>query len=161
MDEPAIQIRNSVTDQWMSDHGFTDAARRFIHDARSRAGDRGIYGTLPPILILWAMLRWERKVGVLAIEKCGVDLSQLEHDTEFELESLPSVTWRDGIDLDHVKAAAKRAVEEAAQLGHNYVGSEHLVLALTRDASDSVRRIFQKHGLSTEKYAEAVRSVLG
>ena len=161
MDEPAIHIPNSVTDQWMSDHRFTDAARRFIHDAASRAGDRGMHCKLPPILILWAMIRWERKVGVLAIEECGADLSQLERDTQVELESLPSGTWRDGVDLVHFKAAAKQAVEEAAKLGHNYVGSEHLVLALTRDASDSVRRIFQKHGISTEKYTEAVRSVLG
>ena len=103
----------------------------------------------------FAIPRMGQKEAVDALGK------QLERDTQVELESLPSGTWRDGVDLVHFKAAAKQAVEEAAKLGHNYVGSEHLVLALTRDASDSVRRIFRKHGLSAEKYTEAVRSVLG
>src|SRR5262249_2137478 len=136
MDEPTIQVRNSVSSQWMTDHRFTDSARRFIHDAQSPASDRGISGKVSPVLILWAMLRWERKVGMTVLEFCGVDVSALERDTELELRSFPAGTWRDGIDLIHFKTVATQAVEEAELCGHHYVGSEHLVLALFRNGDD-------------------------
>ncbi len=157
--EPLCIIRNSTTGQWMTDHSFTDSARRCIDDAQSRASARGMLGKLPPILILWAMLRWERKVGVIAIEECGVDLSVLERDTEVELQSFPDGDWRDGVDFVQIKAVANQAVAEAVLRGHNYVGSEHLVLALCRVENQAIQRLFQKHGVSAEKYAAAVKSI--
>jgi ATP-dependent Clp protease ATP-binding subunit ClpA len=117
-------------------------------------------GKLPALLILWSMLRSERKVGVVALEKCGVDLASLEREVEAELEPLSAENWRNGIDLAHFQAVANRAVKEAAQFEHNYVGSEHLVLALCRDPDEVVQRLLQKRGVSAERYTAAVRSVL-
>jgi ATP-dependent Clp protease ATP-binding subunit ClpA len=161
MDLPTIQIRNTITSQWMTGHGFTNSARRFIHDSESRAHDRGIFGSLPPLLVLWTMLRWERKSGVAVLEESGGDIALLERDVEIELQSFPKGTRRNGIDLVHLKAIAKQAVEEAALLGHKYVGSEHLVLALCRCEDAAVRRVFSKHGLSPEKYSAILQNVSG
>src|SRR5262245_13992434 len=155
-DQPTIQIKNTITSQWMTGHGFTDAARRFILDAESRAHDRGVYGSLSPLFVLWAMLRWERKVGVTTLEESGIDLHRLELDTEAELNSLPRGTRRDGGDLGHVKAIAKLAVEAAARPGHKNVGSEHLVLGLCRCDDPVVQKVFKRHDLSHERYARTL-----
>src|SRR5258708_38360671 len=50
------------------------------------------------------------------------------------------------------------ALPISALLGHNYVGSEHLVLALCRDPDDAVQRLLQKHCLCAGKYAEDRKS---
>src|SRR5262249_46887299 len=159
--QPTIQIKNTITSQWMTGHGFTDAARRFILDAESRAHDRGVYGALSPLFVLWAMLRWERKVGVAALEESGIDLDRLERDTEAELNGLPKGTRRDGVDLGHLKTIAKLAVEEAALSGRKYVGSEHLVLGLCRCDDPAVQRLFSRQELTHERYARTLQIVVG
>src|SRR5580692_6123537 len=148
MDSPSIVVKNEVTDVWLSEHQLTDSARRFMRDAESRSGDRGMFGKLPPLLLLWTMLRWERKIGVIVLERCGADLAMLEREIESELESARDSDWRSGVDLVHLQSVAKRAVDEAAALEHDYVGSEHLVLALCRDTDEAVKRIFQRHNVS-------------
>jgi ATP-dependent Clp protease ATP-binding subunit ClpA len=107
------------------------------------------------------MLRWERKVGVAALEECGIDLAQLERDTETELNALPKGTRRDGVDLVHLKAVTKLAVEEAALLGHKYVGSEHLVLGLCRYGNPALQRVFNRHELSHARYVQTLQNTPG
>src|SRR5260221_7909161 len=55
MEPRSIEVKNRVGDEWMSEHCFTDSARRFIGDAFCRGMDRGLHGALPPLLLLWTM----------------------------------------------------------------------------------------------------------
>ncbi len=160
MDSLSIVVKNEVADEWMSEHHFTDSARRFINDADARSGDRGMFGEIPPLLLLWTMLRWERKIGVVVLERCGIDLAVLERDVESELESAWDSDWRHGIDLIHLMSVAKQAANEAAALGHNYVGDEYFVLALCRDTDEAVKRVFQKHNISAERYTPILKDAL-
>src|SRR5579864_7410983 len=147
MDDTTIEIKNPISSEWMAGHRFTDAAHRIIRDSLSRGSDRGFFGKFPTLLIFWAMLRWERKVGIMALEACDIDLAQLERDVVLEFRTFAKGSVRDGVDLIHLKTIAEQAVKEAALLGHNYVGSEHLTLALCRDQNEAVQRLFKKHGV--------------
>ena len=49
---------------------------------------------------------------------------------------------------------------EAKELGHNYVGSEHLVLAIVKLGDPALTTLLTQHGVSHSKVTEAVVSLL-
>ncbi|MGE5554056.1 MAG: ATP-dependent Clp protease ATP-binding subunit [Betaproteobacteria bacterium] len=51
--------------------------------------------------------------------------------------------------------------EEARRLGHNYVGTEHILLGLVREGEGVAARALQNLGLSLEQIREQVENVIG
>ncbi|HHW14337.1 MAG TPA: hypothetical protein GXX28_05325, partial [Firmicutes bacterium] len=51
--------------------------------------------------------------------------------------------------------------EEARRLGHNYVGTEHLLLGLVREGEGVAARALMNLGLSLEQIREQVENVIG
>jgi ATP-dependent Clp protease ATP-binding subunit ClpC len=117
--------------------------------------DQNLHGLVPPVVVLWYVLRrWNHSggwLGLAVLEACGVNRKALEHDIEEELGPLRG-TSGPGLDLGKIQAMAFRANEEAASLGHNYVGTEHLVLALVNDEDAVVGKLFQKHAVNAERF---------
>lgn len=161
MEEPTIQIRNSVSSQWLTGHRFTDPAMRIVRDAETRGLHRGLYGELPALLMLWSMLRWERNQGIVALERLGVDILALERDIDVELRPPKQPVGGILIDLVRLKAIATQAAEEAALIGDNFVGPEHLLLALCRDGDEGVRRVLQKQGVTAGKCTQLLKDADG
>ncbi|MCL2367611.1 MAG: ATP-dependent Clp protease ATP-binding subunit [Oscillospiraceae bacterium] len=63
---------------------------------------------------------------------------------------------------ERAKEAISRAHEYAAQLGHGYIGSEHILLGLSQGAGDSVaRRILADYGLDTGLLTDLVEQYVG
>ena len=52
--------------------------------------------------------------------------------------------------------ALKRAQTEASEMGHTYIGTEHLLLGLLREESSVGAEILRKHGLDYKKVRQAV-----
>jgi ATP-dependent Clp protease ATP-binding subunit ClpA len=50
---------------------------------------------------------------------------------------------------------------EARQLGHSYIGPEHLLLATATHASGASRAFFDRHGLSAPALRDSVVTLLG
>ncbi len=59
------------------------------------------------------------------------------------------------------KGAVENAQDEADALGHNYVGTEHLILALLKQGGSVGFILLQKAGLDYAKAREAVIELLG
>jgi ATP-dependent Clp protease ATP-binding subunit ClpA len=150
-----------LTRAWLQDHRFTTNAIKMIQHATDRALDRGIHGELPAVLALWAMLRWERKIGVVVLEQLGVDLRMLEMDVESEWQALPPSHWRDGQDGRKIGNVVLLACEQSRALGHDWVGTEHLVLALCEIGDPLSGRVLQRHGISADRYKAALLPLLG
>ncbi|MBN2407600.1 MAG: ATP-dependent Clp protease ATP-binding subunit [Elusimicrobia bacterium] len=53
------------------------------------------------------------------------------------------------------------AVREANELGHNFVGTEHLLLGLIREKEGIAYQVLQNAGMSQEKIKETVLNLLG
>jgi len=53
------------------------------------------------------------------------------------------------------------AFQEALELNHNYIGPEHLLLALIRENEGLASQILQKHGLTHTKLRQAVIKIVG
>jgi ATP-dependent Clp protease ATP-binding subunit ClpA len=58
------------------------------------------------------------------------------------------------------KKALELSLREAIQLGHRYIGSEHLLLGLLRDADTLAARILTGAGLTLPGLRERVRSAM-
>ncbi len=57
--------------------------------------------------------------------------------------------------------ALNLAIESAQSLGHDYIGSEHLVLGLLKEGSGVASTVLNKLGATAEKYEELLKNRIG
>ena len=57
--------------------------------------------------------------------------------------------------------ALKRAQTEASEMGHSYIGTEHLLLGLLSEESSVAADILRKHGLDYKNVKQAVTYLNG
>jgi uncharacterized protein (DUF433 family) len=155
-----VTCPDCLTRGWLQEHRFTSDAIRVLDDADERASARGMLGELPDALVLWAMLRWERKVGVTALAACGVDLGSLEKTVDEGLQTQRGFSHPLTIDYTGIGNIAIWAVEEAKGLGHQYVGTEHLLLALCRSSHPLTVSVFRKCRITPEVYRPKLMELL-
>lgn len=112
---------------------FTDGARRVVGAAREEANRWGANEVEPEHLLL-ALLCAEDSDAVKIIEKCGLSPQQMQQDLIQWLKAQPPPRHPSPRGDRSLSEAAKRALQgaynEARTLGHNYVGTEHLLLGL-------------------------------
>ncbi len=167
-------------DPALSERHVADSAQKILLLTRARSGDRGLHVVDPDsfvMLALWSLVRWERKVGLLALERMAVDLDNLTRDlnhlldqkaTEDPVSALggslvlkstrqPYEGWEFHAVLEPLLAQAEH---EAHALGHKYVGSEHLLLAMLTLADPSLGGLLQSYAVTHERVKQTVLSLL-
>ncbi|MET9554356.1 Clp protease N-terminal domain-containing protein [Streptomyces sp. NPDC006645] len=108
---------------------FTDRARQVVTAAQEESRAAGNDRTRPEHLVL-GLLSEPKSIGVLAITAQGVTVEAVRDAVEAVLPpAVPDVP-----DLIPYDAGGKKALEltfrEALRMGHNYIGTEHILLAL-------------------------------
>lgn len=61
----------------------------------------------------------------------------------------------------HARNVLSLAEEEARRSQHNYIGTEHLLLALIREEEGNTGRIFRELGLNVQKVRSAIEFIIG
>jgi ATP-dependent Clp protease ATP-binding subunit ClpA len=161
--------------------GFTASAIHILEQLGSRAADRRMSGEIVEetmnLLVLRSMLLWERKVGMVALEKMGVDLNALSKDVDLALtelcseirrhkgpqqyQTLPSGQRAVVVDFDTPLEPLLAAAEaEALWMDHTYIGTEHLLLGTIRRADPRLKEVFTKHGITYVKTKGTIIEVL-
>lgn len=109
--------------------------------------------------LLLALLDDERTIAGQALHECGVDAVQLRRRTERALGRA-----RSDVAEPPVGSAARRclsrAAVEAVAMGHNYLGTEHLLLGVAELADDGVQRALRATGARPEPLRVAVADLL-
>ncbi len=155
--------------QSLGARGFTQDAVKVVEDAGSRAHARGLLLVRsPPVdaLVLWSLLRWERKLGKVALEQLHVDVQRLENELDDELRKcssmeseviacMPDVEWETLMEPFLV-----RAEDEAGKLGHDWVGTEHLLLAAVSRKDSMATDLVVRHQIGHEAIRHAVIELL-
>jgi ATP-dependent Clp protease ATP-binding subunit ClpA len=165
----------------LSARHFTDAAQRVIEHIVDRAFDRGmISGELTEatggMLALLSMLRWERKLGRAALEQIGVTLDTLAREVDSGIdeegrearrpegpcfETLPSGGRALLVDTQTpLRTLLDQAEHEALNLGHNWVGTEHLLLAVIHHACPRLQVTLRRHAITHDAVRQAVLNLL-
>jgi ATP-dependent Clp protease ATP-binding subunit ClpA len=98
-----------------------------------------------------------------ALRIVGIELDEVRHRIE---ETFGPGALERGVDRrrggGHIpftsgaKKALELALREALQLGHRYIGTEHIVLGLIRDEGSSALRLLQDRGMDRDKVRAAI-----
>jgi ATP-dependent Clp protease ATP-binding subunit ClpC len=125
---------------------FTERGRKIIIYAREEAEKRqnDYLGTEH---LLLALLRDEDTLPVTILKKMGLSISELRMEVERNLPVGNNIlTFGDVPFTPRGKKVLELAVEEARLLGHNYIGSEHLLLGLVREGDGIAGKILRSFG---------------
>jgi ATP-dependent Clp protease ATP-binding subunit ClpA len=160
---------------------FTQSAIHIVEQLCPRAADRRMTSEANEqtvnMLALLAVLRWERKVGVVALERMGVNIDALaravddalsatcadirQHAGPPEYQTLPSGQRAVVVDFDTpLEPLLATAEAEALGMDHEYVGTEHILLATIRRACPRLREILQAHGITYVRTKAPIIEVL-
>ncbi len=127
---------------------FTERGRKIIIYAREEAEKRqnDYLGTEH---ILLALLRDDDGLPVVILRKMGISIDELYMEVERNLPSGTNImTFGDIPFTPRAKKVLELAVEEARLLGHNYIGSEHLMLGLIREEEGIGGKILRSFGVN-------------
>ncbi|MFN3480110.1 MAG: Clp protease N-terminal domain-containing protein, partial [Thermodesulfovibrionales bacterium] len=127
---------------------FTERGRKIIIYAREEAEKRqnDYLGTEH---ILLALLRDDDGLPVAILRKMGISIDELYMEVERNLPSGTNImTFGDIPFTPRAKRVLELAVEEARLLGHNYIGSEHLMLGLIREEEGIGGKILRSFGVN-------------
>jgi ATP-dependent Clp protease ATP-binding subunit ClpC len=134
---------------------FTERARKVIFYAQEEAQNFGETQVGPEHLLL-ALIRETDSVAVRILDRLGVSLQRVRAEIE---RYAPRGEARPGQEMQ-LTARAKRVIDlaydEARQLNHNYIGTEHLLLGLIREREGLAARILGRLGVTLERARQEV-----
>ena len=137
---------------------MTDDLSFLLCDAVDRSGRRSATAACLWLMILWTMLRWEKRLAVAILEACGVDLDLFERDVEFCLGVREACRPMVELVSDGLVAIVRDAAAQASSLGADYLGAEHILLALLASDNKEAQELWARHRLTYRNYrAELLR----
>ena len=112
--------------------------------------------------ILLGLVKEGSGVGAIVLKNLGVDLRKVRLEVEKLVKSGPEmVTMGKLPQTPRAKRVIEYAIEEARNLNHNYVGTEHLLLGLLREQDGVAAQVLMNLGLKLEDVREEVLNLLG
>ncbi len=140
---------------------YSERAQRVILLAQEEARRLG-YNYVGTEHLLLGLIREGTGIAAKAMQNLGIDLEQVRFEVE---KIIGRGTGPVGGDIGYTPRAKKvvmeLALEEARHLGHNYVGTEHILLGLIREGEGVAARVLENMGADLEKVRREVLRLLG
>ena len=140
---------------------FTERARKVIILAKEEAR-RFNHDYIGTEHILLGLIREGEGVAAAVLEKLGLDLQTIRLEVEKVVQPGPTTQILGDIPFTpRAKKALELAAEEARSLGHNYIGTEHILLGIIREGESVASQVLLNLGLDLERVKNEIMSVLG
>ncbi|TBR16371.1 ATP-dependent Clp protease ATP-binding subunit [bacterium] len=140
---------------------FTERARKVIILAKEEAR-RFNHDYIGTEHILLGLIREGEGVAATVLEKMGVSLENIRIEIEKLVQPGPTTQIIGDIPFTpRAKKALELAAEEARSLGHNYIGTEHLLLGLIREEEGVASQVLLNLGMDLNAVRNKVMEVLG
>ncbi|MEI8176220.1 MAG: Clp protease N-terminal domain-containing protein, partial [Candidatus Omnitrophota bacterium] len=140
---------------------FTERARKVILLAKEEA-KRFNHDYIGTEHILLGLIREGEGVAAAVLENLGLDSEKIRVEVEKLVRSGPSTVISGDIPFTpKAKKVIELAMDEARNLGHNYIGTEHLLLGLIREGEGVASQVLVNLGLDLGKVREEVMQLLG
>src|SRR5260370_16587165 len=140
---------------------LTVKAAEALQEAASLARSRG-----NPVVngahLVYALLQEGEGIVVRLLQKAGLNVTQLQAETEREIGRFPKQSG--GVEPTLARELSRvldRADEEAKSLGDAYVSTEHLLLALVEEKGTTARQLLSASGVNRKELLAALEGVRG
>jgi ATP-dependent Clp protease ATP-binding subunit ClpC len=140
---------------------LTDRARKVMALANQEA-QRFNHEYIGTEHILLGLVKEGSGVGPNVLKNLDIDLRKVRLEVEKLVKSGPEmVTMGKLPQTPRAKKVLEYAIEEARNLNHNYVGTEHLLLGLLREQDGVAAQVLMNLGVKLEEVREEVLNLLG
>ena len=140
---------------------FTDRARRVMALARKEA-QRFNHDFIGTEHVLLGLIQEGSGVAANVLKNLGVETEKIRREIEKNVQSGPSMVTMGQLPFTpRAKKVLELSLEEAQELGHNYIGTEHLLLGLIRENDGVAAQVLLDLNLKLEDVREAVLELLG
>ncbi|HJX33386.1 MAG TPA: ATP-dependent Clp protease ATP-binding subunit [Solirubrobacterales bacterium] len=138
---------------------FTDRARKVLTLAQDEA-QRFNHNYIGTEHLLLGLVREGEGVAARVLENMNVELPKVRTAVEFIIgRGDRPVVGEVGL-TPRAKRVIELAIDEARRLGHNYIGTEHLLLGLVREGEGIAAGVLESLGVSLDKVRHEVIRVL-
>ncbi|MBI2447889.1 MAG: ATP-dependent Clp protease ATP-binding subunit, partial [Candidatus Omnitrophica bacterium] len=140
---------------------FTERARKVILLAKEEA-KRFNHDYIGTEHILLGLIREGEGVAAAVLQSLGLSLDRIRLEVEKLVQPGPSTMVSGDIPFTPTaKKVLDLATEEARALGHNYIGTEHLLLGLIREGEGVASQVLLNLGLDLQKVRSEILELLG
>jgi ATP-dependent Clp protease ATP-binding subunit ClpC len=137
---------------------FSERARRVLTLAQEEA-QRFNHANIGPEHILLGIVGEPDGVAAKVLVNQGVSLNKVRSAVEFIIGH-GEATTRGEVGLSPgAKRVIELAIDEARYIGHNYIGTEHLLLGLLREGEGIAARVLDSLGVTLEKVRAEISKV--
>ncbi|MFA5088015.1 MAG: ATP-dependent Clp protease ATP-binding subunit [Candidatus Omnitrophota bacterium] len=140
---------------------FTERARKVIVLAKEEAR-RFNHDYIGTEHLLLGLIREGEGVASAVLQKLGLDLETIRIEVEKLVQPGPQTQVLGDIPFTpRSKKALELSAEEARALGHNYIGTEHLLLGLVKEGEGMAYRVLLNLGLDLNRLRTEIMDLLG
>ncbi len=142
--------------------GLTQRAQRVLQILAQDEAKRFHSDQLLPEHIMLALLKEGGGLGYKALERVSIDPAKMQIELE---NTIPKK--RGGFTLGDVppsprgRKVLEDSAEEARRLSHEYIGTEHLLLACSREEGSETARFLARYNVTFEQLREIIAEMSG
>jgi hypothetical protein len=138
---------------------FTLRARNAVDAAPEAARSLG-HNFVGTEHLLLGLFSEPQGLAALALAEAGVDRAAVETKVTEIVPRTPEPRLENPLYTPRASLALQGALGEALRLGHNYIGTEHILLGVIRDRDTLAARILAELGLSAEALRHRLEAML-
>ncbi len=140
---------------------FTDRAKKVMSFARQEA-QKFNHEYIGTEHILLGLVQEGSGVAANVLKNMSIDLEKVRHEVEKIVKTGPSMVTMGQLPFTpRAKKVLELSMEEASQLSHNYIGTEHLLLGLIKENEGIAAQVLMNLGVKLEEVREEVLEFLG
>ena len=139
---------------------FTERARRVVLHAQKEAA-RLRHNVIGTEHLLLGLVKEGDSIAAKALESLGVSLEKVQNEVEKIIGVGEEVIFGEVPFTPRAKRVLELAWDESRQLGHNYVGTEHILLGLIREGEGVAAQVLKNLGVDLETTRKQVFNLLG
>ena len=112
--------------------------------------------------ILLGLIRDGEGIATAVLQRLGLKLETVKAEVERALAGFPkTLTFGEVPFTPQAKRVLELSIEEARQLGHNYIGTEHLLLGIMKEGQSIAAKILEGLGARLDEVRQETLALLG
>jgi ATP-dependent Clp protease ATP-binding subunit ClpC len=139
---------------------FTERAQQVLVLAQEEA-KRLNHSFIGTEHLLLGLVREGSGIAARALQNMAVDLNRVRSEVERITPKGEKVVQQGISYTPRAKRVVELAIEESQNLGHNYVGTEHLMLGLVREGEGIAAQVLSNMGMDLKRARKEVIGLLG